>query len=129
MSTSRHTQLSPGEAEADLVDATGIGLRIVEVGLVILIALMVAPPLLVLAVVVVVPTAVVLLAVATVFAVIAAPVVLVRRVHNHHRSHGSTVFLHRVNRREAARLPAAARQLGKRLAGHPHPRQRGEETS
>ncbi len=40
------------EVGADLVDAIGVGLRIVEIGLIALIGLIVSPPLLILAVVV-----------------------------------------------------------------------------
>ena len=117
MSTSEHTHLNAGEAGADVVEATGVGLHVVEVALVILGGLLVAPPLLVMAVVVAVPAAVVLAVVGTVVAVIAAPIALVRRVRAHHREHGSTLFLHRLSPRSSHREPgipapsmAAARQ-------------------
>jgi hypothetical protein len=97
MSNSRDTQHTPGEVGADVVDATGIGLRVAEVALVLFAALLVAPPLLVMAVLVAVPAAVVAAVVAALYAVIAAPTMAVRRVRSHHREHGSTAFLHRLS--------------------------------
>jgi hypothetical protein len=93
--------LSTGHAEplevgAELVEETGVGLRIAEVGVVIFIGLLVSPPLLILAVVVAVPFLAVSALVAAVVAAIAVPTVLVRRVRAHHRAHGSTLFLHRL---------------------------------
>jgi len=85
---------TPVEVSAELIEVTGGGLRIAEVGLVILLGLLVAPPLLILAVVVAVPVIAISAVVAAVAAV-AAPTVLLRRVLAHHRAHGSTLFLHR----------------------------------
>jgi hypothetical protein len=90
---------TPIEVTADLVEATGAGLRIAEVGVVIFLGLLVSPPLLILAVVVAMPVIAVSAAVAAVAAVAAAialPTVLVRHVLAHHRAHGSTLFLHRL---------------------------------
>jgi hypothetical protein len=87
---------TPVEVGADLTEATGVGLRIAEVGLVIVLGLLVCPPLLILAVVVAVPVIAIAAVVAAVVAAIAVPTVLVRRVLAHHRAHGSTLFLHRV---------------------------------
>jgi uncharacterized membrane protein YbhN (UPF0104 family) len=84
------------EVTAELVEATGGGLRIVEVGLVIFLGLLVCPPFLILAVVVAVPLLAISAVVAAVVSAIAAPTLLVRRVRAHHRAHGSTLFLHRL---------------------------------
>lgn len=115
MSTPRHSQLKPSEAGADVADAAGIGLRIAEVGLVILAALLVAPPLFVVAIAVIVPTAVVLVVLAGLVGVIAAPFALVREVRAHHRTHRSTLFLHRLNWQAIARAPSSAREFGTRI--------------
>jgi hypothetical protein len=95
MSTYNHTHPSPAEAGADLVEVTGVGLRVVEIAVLTLGGLIVSPPLLILAVVVAVPAAAIVALFAVVAAVIAVPMVLVRRVRAHHRAHGSTLFLHR----------------------------------
>jgi hypothetical protein len=87
---------TPIEVTADLVEVTGAGLRIAEVGVVIFLGLLVSPPLLILAVVVAVPVIAISAVVAAVVAAIAAPTVLVRHVLAHHRAHGSTLFLHRL---------------------------------
>ena len=87
---------TPVEVGADLIEVTGGGLRIVEVGLVIFLGLLVCPPLLILAVVVAVPVIAIVAVVAAVVAAIAVPTLLVRRVRAHHRAHGSTLFLHRL---------------------------------
>src|SRR3954452_1322498 len=84
------------EVSAELVEATGAGLRIAEVGVVIFLGLLVSPPLLILAVVVAVPLLAISAVAAAVVAAIAVPVLLVRRVRAHHRAHGSTLFLHRL---------------------------------
>jgi hypothetical protein len=84
------------EVGAEVFEATGAGLRIAEVGVVIFFGLLVAPPLLILAAVVAVPLIATSALVAAVVAAIAVPTVLVRRVRAHHRAHGSTVFLHRL---------------------------------
>jgi hypothetical protein len=95
MSVTDNIHTSPAEVGADLVEVTGVGLRVAEVAVVILIGLLVAPPLLILAVVVAVPFLAVSAVVAAVVAAIAVPTLLVRRVRAHHRAHGSTLFLHR----------------------------------
>jgi hypothetical protein len=84
------------EVSADLVEATGFGLRIAELGVVVFLGLLVSPPLLILAVVVAVPFLAISAVVAAAVAAIAVPTVLVRRVRAHHRAHGSTLFLHRL---------------------------------
>lgn len=97
MSTSRETHHSPGEVGADVADATGAGLRVVEVALVVFAGLLVAPPLLVMAVIVAVPTAVIIAVLGALYLVVALPTTAVRRVRAHHREHGSTAFLHRLS--------------------------------
>jgi hypothetical protein len=87
---------TPIEVTADLVEVTGAGLRIAEVGVVIFLGLLVSPPLLILAVVVAMPVIAISAAVAAVATAIAVPTVLVRHVLAHHRAHGSTLFLHRL---------------------------------
>jgi cobalamin biosynthesis protein CobD/CbiB len=87
---------TPVEVSGELIEVTGGGLRIAEVGLVIFLGLLVCPPLLILAVVVAVPVIAVSAVVAAAVAAIAVPTVLVRRVLAHHRAHGSTLFLHRL---------------------------------
>jgi hypothetical protein len=84
------------EVAEELIADTGGGLRIVEIGLVCLLGLLVAPPLLILAVVVAVPLIATGLVVAAAVAAIAVPTLLVRRVHAHHRAHGATLFVHRL---------------------------------
>jgi hypothetical protein len=84
------------EITADAVEATGVGLRIVEIAAVTLLGLLVCPPLLILATVVAVPLIAMALVVGAVVAAIAVPTALVRRVRRHHRAHGSTMFLHRL---------------------------------
>lgn len=96
MNTSGSPQTSSVESGAELVEVTGVGLRIVEIAIVTLIGVLVSPPLLILAVVVAVPTLAVVAVIAAVVGVVAVPAALVRRVHAHHREHGSTLFLHRV---------------------------------
>ena len=91
--TGHHTPL---EVSADVVEVTGGGLRIAEIGLVVFLGLLVCPPLLILAVVVAAPLIAISLLVAAVVAAIAVPTFLVRRVRAHHRAHGSTMFLHRM---------------------------------
>jgi hypothetical protein len=84
------------EVSAELVEATGAGLRIAEIGVVIFLGLLVSPPLLILAVVVAVPFIAISAVVAAAVAAIAVPTLLVRRVRAHHRAHRSTLFLHRL---------------------------------
>jgi uncharacterized membrane protein len=92
MSTSSKTHQSPVAVGADVVEVAGVGVRTLEIGLVVLIGLLVTPPLTILAVLVAVPIVVV----AAIVGVIAGPIALVRHVRAHHRAHGSTVFLHRL---------------------------------
>ena len=87
---------TPVEASAELIEVTGGGLRIAEVGVVTLLGLLVCPPLLILAVVVAAPLIAMTALVAAAVAAIAVPTVLVRHVLAHHRAHGSTLFLHRL---------------------------------
>jgi hypothetical protein len=87
---------TPVEVSAELIEVTGVGLRIAEVGVVIFLGLLVCPPLLILAVAVAVPVIAISAIVAAVVAAIAVPTVLVRHVLGHHRAHGSTLFLHRL---------------------------------
>jgi hypothetical protein len=84
------------EVSAEVVEVAGGGLRIAEIGLVIFLGLLVCPPLLILAVVVAAPLIAMTALVAAAVAAIAVPTVLVRRVLAHHRTHGSTLFLHRL---------------------------------
>jgi hypothetical protein len=87
---------TPVEVTADVVEETGVGLRIAEIGVVIFLGLLVCPPLLILAVVVAVPFVAISAVVAAAVAAVAVPTLLVRRVRAHHRAHGSTMFLHRL---------------------------------
>ncbi len=84
------------EVSAEVIEVTGGGLRIAEIGLVILLGLLVCPPLLILAVVVAAPLIAMTAVVAAVVAAVAVPTILVRRVLAHHRAHGTTLFLHRL---------------------------------
>ena len=87
---------TPVEVSADLIEVTGGGLRIAEIGVVVFLGLLVCPPLLILAVVVAAPVIALSAVVAAVVAAIAVPTMLVRHVLAHHRAHGSTLFLHRL---------------------------------
>jgi hypothetical protein len=84
---------------AEAFEATGGGLRVVELGLVVFLGLLVCPPFLILAVVVAAPIIAMAAAVAAVVAAIVVPTLLVRRVLAHHRAHGSTLFLHHLLQR------------------------------
>src|SRR3954447_24341406 len=95
------------EVSAEVVEATGAGLRIAEIGLVVFLGLLVSPPLLILAVVVAVPFIAISAVVAAVVAAIAVPTLLVRRVRAHHRAHRSTLFLHRLRTGPPAVHPGA----------------------
>jgi hypothetical protein len=86
----------PLELGAEVIEETGVGLRIAEIGVVIFLGLLVSPPLLILAVVVAVPFVAISAVVAAVVAAVAVPTLLVRRVRAHHRAHRSTLFLHRL---------------------------------
>jgi hypothetical protein len=90
---------TPVELSEELIEVTGGGVRVVEVGLVIFLGLLVCPPLLILAVMVAVPALAILALVAAVAAAVVVPTWLVRRVLAHHREHGSTLFLHRLRLR------------------------------
>jgi hypothetical protein len=98
MNTTEHIRsansgrLTPVEVSAELIEGTGGGLRIAELGVVILLGLLVCPPLLILAVVVAVPLIAISAAVAAAVVAIVVPAVLVRHVLAHHRAHGSTLF-------------------------------------
>jgi hypothetical protein len=94
--SSNDIHLSRVEVAEEVIADTGGGLRIVEIGLVVLLGLLVAPPFLILAVVVAAPFIAMAAVVAAVAGAIAAPVWLVRRVRAHHRAHGTTMFLHRL---------------------------------
>jgi Flp pilus assembly protein TadB len=96
MNTTDNVHPSGAEVSAELVEATGAGLRVAELGVATFGGLLVAPPFLILAVVVAVPFLVIGAVVAAVVGAIAAPIWLVRRVRAHHRAHGSTMFLHRI---------------------------------
>src|SRR3954470_2150010 len=91
------------EIEQAVVLAPGILLRGAELGIAVLVGLLVCPPLLILVVVV----AVALLAGAIVAAVVAVPYLLARRVHEHHRTHGSSVVSHGLRRLRALRQTAS----------------------
>jgi hypothetical protein len=84
------------EVSADVVEAAGAGLRILELGVVVFFGLLFAPPLLILAAVVAVPFLAITAVVAAVVAAVAVPTLLVRKVRAHHRTHHSTLFLHRL---------------------------------
>jgi Flp pilus assembly protein TadB len=92
-------QPTAAELSEEVLEVTGDGARVVEVGLVILLGLLVCPPLLILAVVVAVPVLAVSALVAAVVAAVVVPTWLVRRVVAHHRAHGTTLFLHRLRLR------------------------------
>jgi hypothetical protein len=97
MTTTNNIRLT-AEVTSDAVEATGAGLRIAEIGLVVFIGLLACPPLLILAVLVAVPALAISALVAAVAVAIVVPTILVRRVLAHHRAHGSTLFLHRLMR-------------------------------
>ena len=84
---------------AEVVEATGAGLRVAELGLVVFLGLLICPPFLILAVVVAAPIIAIAAVVAAVAAAIVVPTLLVRRVLAHHRAHGSTLFLHHLVQR------------------------------
>lgn len=89
---------SGAEVSEELIELTGGGLRVAEVGVVVLAGLLLCPPLLILAVIVAVPAIAGAAVVAAVVLPVAAVTWLVRRVRAHHRAHGSTLFLHRIVR-------------------------------
>jgi len=96
MSTTNDTHSSPVEVTAEVIEVTGAGLRVAEIGLFFFIGLLVCPPLLILAVVVTVPLLAISAVILAIAAAIVVPTALVRRVRAHHRAHGSTLFLHRL---------------------------------
>lgn len=88
-------------------------IRAVELAIVALLALLVAPPLLILAVVVIVPVAVF----AAVIGAIALPVVAIRHLHRHHRAHAHE-RVHRLaqwGRTDAARAGSWLRRAQAKL--------------
>jgi hypothetical protein len=89
---------TPVELSEELIEVTGGGVRVIEVGLAILLGLLVCPPLLILAVIVAVPALAIAALVAAVAAAVVLPAMLVRHVVAHHRAHGTTLFLHRLRR-------------------------------
>jgi hypothetical protein len=93
--TNVHPHPTALQVTEEVVEVTGGGLRIVEIGAVALLGLLVCPPLLILAVVVAAPLIALSALVAAVAAAIVVPTMLVRRVRAHHREHGTTLFLHR----------------------------------
>ena len=98
MSVTNNLHSSPAELGADVVEVTGVGLHVAEIGVVILIGLLVAPPLLILAVVVAAPFIAMSAVIAAVALAIVVPTALVRRVRAHHRAHGTTMFIHHFRR-------------------------------
>jgi hypothetical protein len=94
------TALGAGE---EAFEMTGAGLRVAELGVVVLLGLLACPPLLILAVVVAVPAVAFAAVVLAVVAAVSVPALLVRRVRAHHRDHQQTLFLHRLLRRGATR--------------------------
>jgi hypothetical protein len=96
MSTTNDIHPSPVEVTAEVIEVTGAGLRVAELGLGGFIGLLVCPPLLILAVVVTVPLLAISAVILAIAAAIVVPTALVRRVRAHHRAHGSTLFLHRL---------------------------------
>jgi hypothetical protein len=86
------------EMGAEVAEVASDGLRAVEVGAAVFIGLLVCPPLLTLAVAVAVPMIAIAAVVGIVGSVFMAPILLVRHVRAHHRTHGSTLFLHRLRR-------------------------------
>lgn len=98
MNTTNNIHPGGVEVSEELIEVTGGGLRVAEIGVVVLLGLLVCPPLLILAVLVAVPVIAISAVVAAAVAAIAVPAWLVRRVRAHHRAHGSTLFLHRVVR-------------------------------
>src|SRR3954465_8291050 len=114
------------EESAELIEVTGVGLRIAEVGLVIFLGLLVCPPLLILAVVVAVPFVAISAVVAAVVAAIAVPTLLVRRVRAHHRAHRSTLFLPRPPPVPLGAFPAPAAAVTASRSPTRHLRRRDE---
>jgi hypothetical protein len=98
MSTSDNIHPGGVEVTEELLEVTGGGLRVAEIGVVVLLGLLLCPPLLILAVIVAVPAIAGAAVVAAVVLPVAAVTWLVRHVRAHHRAHGSTLFLHRLVR-------------------------------
>ena len=96
MSATNDIYPSRVEVAEEVVEVTGGGLRILEVGLIVLIGLLVCPPLLILVVVVAMPVIAFSAVIAVAAAAVVGPIWLVRRVRAHHRAHQSTMFLHRI---------------------------------
>jgi uncharacterized membrane-anchored protein len=98
MNTSDNMHPSGVELSEELIEVTGGGLRVIEIGVVVLLGGLLCPPLLILAVLVAVPAIAGAAVVAAVVVPVAAATWLVRHVRAHHRAHGSTLFLHRLVR-------------------------------
>jgi hypothetical protein len=93
-----HHHHHPAETGAEVAEVASDGLRAVEVAAAVFIGLLVCPPLLTLAVAVAVPMIAIAAVVGIVGSVFMAPILLVRHVRAHHRTHGSTLFIHRLRR-------------------------------
>jgi hypothetical protein len=93
---SEHT--TAAEVGEEVLTVTGSGLRVVELAAATLLGLLICPPLLILAVVASVSAVAVFALVAAVVAATAVPTILVRHVRAHHRTYGSTLFLHHLRR-------------------------------
>lgn len=85
---------SEAEELADAAVGLGLVARTGEIALAAIVALLVCPPLAILAVAVIVPAVIVAALIALVYAVCAAPILLVRRVREHHRTHRSSAVVH-----------------------------------
>src|SRR5262245_7493173 len=96
MSATEQIYPSRLEVAEEVVEVTGGGLRILEIGLIVLIGLLVCPPLLILAVVVALPAIAFGAVIAVAAAAVVGPIWLVRRVRAHHLAYRSTMFLHRL---------------------------------
>jgi Flp pilus assembly protein TadB len=88
----------PAEVAADVAEVASGGLRAAEIAAAMFIGLLVLPPLLTLVVAVAVPMIAIAAVVGIVASVFVAPILLVRHVRAHHRTRGSTMFLHRLRR-------------------------------
>jgi hypothetical protein len=97
------------EVASDIGVAGGLTLRAVEVGALVLIALLVCPPLFILVVVVVVPLVALTVLVSLVAAVLATPYLIARHVRGH--SAGHAVLRHRLGHAFHALLDIAPHRL------------------
>jgi uncharacterized membrane-anchored protein len=98
MSVTEHVDIDREEIEDAAALVPGILVRGAELGAAALIGLLVCPPLAILAVVVAAPLLAIALVVGLVVGVVAAPVLLVREVREHHRTHGSSAVAHGLRR-------------------------------